>query len=99
MITEFVDSLLIVGFLFLPAIILRIVKHRPDKIVSIDQPPCLRTDGHSRRYDCLEIGILKAKGRVDRSCVGLMDRDVDQRPNVLLVENWIPDAVRANAKS
>src|SRR5262249_53610771 len=98
MITEFVDSLLIVGFVFLPAIILRVVNHRPDKIVRIDHPPDLRTEGHIRQQDCLEIGILKAKGRTDRSGVGLMDRDVDQRPNLLLVENWSPDAVRPNAK-
>ena len=97
MITEFVDCLLIVGFF--PAIILWVVNHRPYKIVRIDHPPDLWLDGHIRRHNCLEIGILIAKGRADRRCVGLMDRDVDLRPNVLLVENWIPDAVRANAKN
>ena len=97
MITELVDSLLIAGLL--PAIILWIKNHRPYKIVRIDHPSALRTDRHIRSYNCLEIGFLVAKGRADRSCIGLMDRDVDLRPNVLLVENWITDAVRANAKA
>ena len=88
MIAELVDPLLIVGLsvVFLPAIVVRIVDHRPDEIVGIDHPSDLRANRHIRRQDRLLIGDLEAKGRADRRYVGLVDGDVDLRPDVLLVQ-------------
>src|SRR5690348_13819007 len=97
MAAELVDGLLIA--VLLPALVARVEDHGTEEVVRIDDPARLRTYRHVGGDDRLLIGDLEAQRRADRRCVGLVDRDVDLRLDVLIVEDRIAHAVRVHAEA
>src|SRR6185312_4937007 len=77
----------------LPPLVSRVVDHRADEVVGVDHPARLRSYRHVGGRDRLLIGDLEAQRRADRRRVGLMDRDIDLRLDVLIVEDRIAHAV------
>src|SRR6185312_15496941 len=97
MAAELLDGPLIA--MLLPALVARIVDHGTEEVVRIHDPARLRPHRDIGGDDRLLIGDLIAQRRADRRRVGLVDRDIDLRPDVLIVEDRIAHAVRVHAEA